>query len=105
MSQLEAQLRRHGFVPEKHRAALFQPPINRRFWLKLGPMLEQTGQSLSNGMAGGVILVEASKESPVRPKGLTIRDRKPMRILEGLAQPDVKPARGQGCIRQVTDDL
>lgn len=94
MGQLEAQLRRHNFVPEKHRGALFQPPSERRFWMKMGPTLERTGQSLSSGPAGGVIMVEASKEAFIRPTGLPIRERRPMRILEGLAQPEVKPARG-----------
>ena len=93
MVQLEAQLRRHGFMPDKHRAALFQPPSDRKFWLKLGPMLEQTGQRLSHGLAGGVIMVEASKEAFIRPKGSAVRERRPMRILEGIAQPEVKPAR------------
>jgi SAM-dependent methyltransferase len=93
MHQLEAQLRRHNFVPERHRGALFQPPSDRRFWMKLGPMFERTGQSLSAGAGGGVILVEASKEAFIRPSGLAIKARRPMRILEGIAQPEAKPAR------------
>ncbi len=93
LGQLEAQLKRHGFVPERHRGALFQPPSERRFWLKIGPMLERTGQRLSTGIAGGVMLVEASKEAFIRPSGLSVRERRPMRILEGIAVPEAKPAR------------
>lgn len=94
LTQLENQLRRHGLVPERHRVALFQPPSDQRFWLKIGAMIERTGQSLTTGIGGGVMLVEASKEAFIRPKGLEVRARHPMRILEGLAQPEVKPARG-----------
>ena len=91
LKQLESQLRRHGFVPERHRGVLFQPPSNRRFWLKLGPFIERNGQRLSSGVAGGVLVVEASKEAFIRPKGIGETARKPMRILEGIAKPEAKP--------------
>ena len=91
LGQLESQLRRHGFIPERHKGALFQPPSDRRFWLKAGPVLERTGQKVSSGIAGGVLLVEASKEVFVRPKGIPASSRRPMRILEGLTQPEAKP--------------
>jgi SAM-dependent methyltransferase len=34
VSQLEAQLKRHGFTPERSQAALFAPPSQGRFWLR-----------------------------------------------------------------------
>jgi SAM-dependent methyltransferase len=92
-SQLEAQLRRHEFLPERHRAALFQPPSERRFWLKTGGIWEGMGRRVSKGLAGGVLIVEASKqlEAPRRP-GLPVAVRRPLRILDGIAQPGVEPA-------------
>ncbi|KMW56091.1 SAM-dependent methyltransferase 2 [Candidatus Rhodobacter oscarellae] len=94
LGQLEAQLRRHGFVPERHRGALFQPPSERKFWLKLGPLIERNGQRLSSGIAGGVLMVEASKEAFIRPSGLVEAARRPMRILEGVTKPAAKPVAG-----------
>lgn len=91
LGQLESQIRRHGFTPERHRGALFQPPSNAKFWLKMGPVIEKTGQKLSSGIAGGVLVVEASKQAYVRPSGLLEAARRPMRILEGLAKPEAKP--------------
>ncbi|MDJ0823880.1 MAG: hypothetical protein QNJ16_00110 [Rhodobacter sp.] len=91
LGQLEAQLKRHAFVPERHVAALFQPPSDRRFWVKTGPFWEKTGRKLSTAWAGGVLLVEASKQVYARPKGLPEAVRKPLRVLEGIGQPGVKP--------------
>jgi SAM-dependent methyltransferase len=92
-SQLEAQLRRHDFLPERHRAALFQPPSEKRFWLKTGNIWEGMGRRVSRGLAGGVLIVEASKqlEAPRKP-GLPVAVRRPLRILDGIAQPGVEPA-------------
>ena len=91
LSQLETQLRRHNFIPERHKGALFQPPSEKRFWLKTGAFIERNGQRLPSGIAGGVLMVEASKEVFVRPTGLPDKARRPMRILEGIAQPEAKP--------------
>jgi SAM-dependent methyltransferase len=92
-SQLEAQLRRHDFVPERHGAALFQPPSEKRFWLRTGGMWEGVGRRVSSGIAGGVLMVEASKQldAPRRP-GLPVAVRRPLRILDGIAQPGAAPA-------------
>ena len=88
LGQLEAQLKRHDFVPERHAAALFAPPSNRRAWLKSAEMVEKLGRKLSSYYAGGVILVEASKQvyQPTRP-GLAERVRRPLRVLDGVPQP------------------
>jgi SAM-dependent methyltransferase len=93
VSQLEAQLRRHEFLPERHGAALFQPPSEKRFWLRTGGVWEGMGRKVPAGIAGGVLIVEASKqlEAPRRP-GLPVAVRRPLRILDGIAQPGAEPA-------------
>ena len=92
LSQLEAQLRAHSFVPERHVAALYQPPSDTNFWLKTGNMWEAVGKRISSRFAGGVLIVEASKQlsAPSQP-GLPEAVRRPLRVLDGLAQPEAKP--------------
>jgi len=91
LTQLENQLKLHGFVPERHVAALFQPPSDRRFWLKTGAFWERMGRRISSHFAGGVLMVEASIEVYARPKGLPEAVRRPLRMLEGLTAPEAKP--------------
>ncbi|MBF9029235.1 methyltransferase domain-containing protein [Rhodobacterales bacterium HKCCE3408] len=88
LGQLETQLKRHDFVPEGHSAALFALPTHKRFWLRSAEMMETAGRKLSSYYAGGVILVEASKQvyAPTKP-GLAERVRRPLRVLEGTPQP------------------
>lgn len=88
LSQLEAQLKRHDFVPERHAAALFSPPSETRFWLQSADLVERMGGKLSSNQGGGVLLVEASKRTlaPMGP-GLAERVRRPLRVLEGSPQP------------------
>lgn len=94
LGQLEAQLERHDFTPERHLAALFSPPSKSRFWLKSASWIERAGRRVSNSLAGGVFMVEASKE-PRTPGGAAVKDRvpSPLRILDGVAAPVPKPAR------------
>lgn len=91
LSQLEGQLKDHGFVPERHIAALYQPPSDRRFWLKTGAFWENTGRRVSLGRGGGVLMVEATKQVYARPRGLPKAAKRPMRILEGIGTPEAKP--------------
>ncbi|RMD95320.1 MAG: methyltransferase domain-containing protein [Alphaproteobacteria bacterium] len=91
LGQLETQLRRHGFLPERHRAALFQPPSSKAFWLRSGGLIERLGQRFSPRFAGGVLMVEVSKQVVARPPGERVRLRHPLRVLEGIAQPEAKP--------------
>lgn len=92
-SQLESQLRYHGLIPEWHMTALYQPPSAKRFWLKTGPMWERLGTRAPVLMAGGVLMVEASKQIPApRRPGLAQRVRQPLKALEGLGRPVPKPA-------------
>ncbi|SFP19203.1 methyltransferase domain-containing protein [Tranquillimonas alkanivorans] len=93
LSQLENQLRRHGFMPQRHVAALFQPPSEKRFWLRTAQVWENAGRRISNHYAGGVLMVEATKQvqAPNRPN-LPERVRRPLTVLDGLGQPEAKPA-------------
>ncbi|MFT4150971.1 MAG: hypothetical protein QM656_12310 [Paracoccaceae bacterium] len=94
LAQLEAQLRRHDFTPERAVAALFAPPSDRRFWLKTADFWERSGQRVMPWLAGGVLMVEASKQvyAPRKP-GLGAVVRRPLRVLEGVAQPIPTPRR------------
>lgn len=90
-SQLEALLRRHRFLPERHAAALYAPPSQRRFWLRTARVWEGLGQKFEPQMMAGVILVEASKQVYARPKsGSAVTVKGTLEALEGLAAP--KPA-------------
>jgi len=91
LGQLEAQLKRHGFAPERHISALYQPPSDHRFWLNAGPVMEKGGRRISRGRAGGVILVEVSKDVRPRTGGIAAAVKRPLRVLEGIATPEAKP--------------
>lgn len=93
LGQLEAQLKRHAFTPERYVTALYMPPSPRRFWLRTSDFWEGTGGRLSSLFRGGVHIVEASKQvyAPTRP-GLGQMVRSPLRILEGATVPG--PAAG-----------
>ena len=85
-SQLETQLRKHQFLPERHFGALYGFPSAKRFWLKSTGFFEKMGRTASGVMAGGVIILEASKRV-YPPKGKVQRNRAPVSILEGVPRP------------------
>jgi len=87
--QLEAQLKAHGFFIERSASVLYQPPTGKRFWLKTGRAWERFGRAIPLALAGGVLLVEASKQvpAPTRP-GLSERVKKPLSVLEGMGLPE-----------------
>lgn len=91
LSQLEAQVKAAGFVPERHVSALFAPPSETKFWMRTSDMFERFGQKMPDLRAGGVIMLEVSKQvfAPTRP-GLAERVRRPLKVLEP-AMPGVKP--------------
>ncbi|MFM2354986.1 MAG: hypothetical protein RLZZ528_722 [Pseudomonadota bacterium] len=93
MGQLEAQLRRHNFTPERQRAALYAPPSEARFRLLTAQMWENMGQKISTALAGGILLLEVSKQvhAPQRP-GLRAAVRRPLKGLEVLPAPRPEPA-------------
>lgn len=68
--QLTQSLRTARFVPTRWKSAVFIPPYPRRFLLRSARAVERTGQYLSPGF-GGVLMVEATKQvySPV-PRAL-----------------------------------
>jgi SAM-dependent methyltransferase len=88
LAQLEAQLKRHHFLPERHRAALFAPPSGKRFWLRWAPAWEKMGRKILTSLAGGVLIVEATKQihAPTRP-GLPDAIKRPLGVLEGMRAP------------------
>ena len=92
LSQLEAQLRLHRFVTERTLSTLYQPPSRRKLWRKSAGFFERIGHNLPVVAAGGVLMVEVSKQmaAPTRP-GLTEAVKKPLKALEGMAKPQPKP--------------
>jgi SAM-dependent methyltransferase len=95
LGQLEAQLRRHGFVIERAVSTLYQPPSTRRAWLRLAGLLETAGRHLPVFAAGGVLMVEVGKQvnAPHRP-GLPAALRRPLRILDAMPQPAARGGAG-----------
>jgi SAM-dependent methyltransferase len=91
VGQLEAQLKRHQFLPERHMGALYQIPSPKRMWMKSGPVLERIGEHMPAVIAGGAVMVEASK-LVYPPKGKVERKRRSVNVLEGLGTPVVEPA-------------
>ena len=92
IGQFEAQLKRHGFVPERHTSALYQPPSNRQFWRKMAGVCERLGRK-APVMAGGVLMVEVVKQGqPKQKSGLKNAVKAPLDVLDGLIQPKPKPA-------------
>ncbi|NNF24100.1 MAG: methyltransferase domain-containing protein [Rhodobacteraceae bacterium] len=91
--QLEAQLRSHGLIPERHMAALYQPPSDKPIWMQTAGLWERLGRRISTRLAGGVLLVEVSKQVPApKNRGLSAAVRKPLTVLDGLGKPSPKPA-------------
>lgn len=94
LGQLEAQLRAHGLTPERHLSALYQPPSDRKMWRKSAVVLEKIGKRLPVFMAGGVLIVEVSKQIPQpRRPGLGEAVKRPLRVLDGLTTPAPETAR------------
>ena len=81
--QLAALLRETLFSPERFGEALYVPPFERRFFLRLAPAFERTGKRMSLPGAG-VHLVEATKQlyRPVMLRG---------RVLNRAAIPRLEP--------------
>jgi len=96
LRQMNAMLGQHRFLPERHMAALFSPPSQKRFWLKIAPIWERAGRALNANAAGGVLLVEAKKQvfAP-KPRGLTQAVKRPLEVLEGIARPKPESVSGR----------
>jgi len=92
LGQLDTQLRKQRFVIERSLSTLYQPPSHGRFWRKSARLMERIGHNIPIIAAGGVLIVEVSKQMavPTRP-GLTEAVRRPLRTLEGMTKPKPKP--------------
>ena len=92
LGQLEAQVKQHGFVPERHLTTLYQPPSAKRVWRKTAPVFERIGSQMPVGMAGGAIMLEVSKQVYAQ-RGTATKDKVKSRLkaLDGIARPVPKP--------------
>jgi SAM-dependent methyltransferase len=95
LRQLEAQLHRHQFLPERHCGALYQFPSHKRIWMKSAPLFERLGKFAPGIVPGGVLMVEASKRV-WPPKGKVRRTNAPsvLPVWEGTP----KPVAGRGTL-------
>jgi SAM-dependent methyltransferase len=86
--QLDAQLRKHQFLPERHAGALYQMPSGKRMWMKSGGIFERVGRNVPTIMASGAFMVEATK-LVYPPKGRVARKRTlaPLGVLEPRPKP------------------
>lgn len=92
LGQLEAMLAAIGLRPARHVAALFHPPSDKRFWLRTSAFWERIGRRVSHRFAGGVLIVEVTKQVPAPPRnGLPEAIRRPLRVLDGITAPEPKP--------------
>jgi len=92
LGQLEAMLAAMGLTPKRRAAALFHPPSPKRFWLRTSPFWEKLGRRVPKRFAGGVLVIEVTKQVPAPPRtGLPEAFRRPLRVLDGIATPEPKP--------------
>jgi len=95
--QIATLLRDHGFQMLDNRSALFFPPRNTRRWLRWAMWLERIGQRMARLRGGGVLVVRARRAESSPGNGLAIKNRRPLRILDGVAQPaGTRPAWREG---------
>ncbi len=93
LRQIDSLLREHGFEVQETSSALFFPPRDRNSWLRWAMMLESMGQRLPRYHAGGVLLVEATRIADAPgASGLSVRERKPLRILDPVRPTATRPA-------------
>ncbi len=88
--QLDMQLKKHQFLPERHVGALYQFPSQKRLWMNSAGVFERVGRNVPTMMAGGAFMVEATK-LVYPPKGKVQRSPRTMNVLEGVRAPNAKP--------------
>lgn len=95
--QLEKTLAGHDFTVERAEAALWLPPSHKRFWLRMGPMIEGVGRRLDAQRLAGLAIVEVTRLVFITPRsGAKEAARVPLRVLDGLRPaPSPKPAAGR----------
>ena len=88
ISQLETQLRKHQFLPERQLGALYQFPSDRKVLMKSARLFEGMGRLMPGAIAGGAFILEASKRV-YPPKGKVQRraQRRGIPVLEGITKP------------------
>ncbi|MDW4499814.1 hypothetical protein R5H30_17610 [Sulfitobacter sp. D35] len=86
--QLDSQLRKHQFLPERHLGALYQFPSAKRVWMKSAAAWENIGRRMPTMIAGGAFMVEATK-LVYPPKGRIAKAHKPSPV--GVLEPSAKP--------------
>jgi SAM-dependent methyltransferase len=86
--QLETQLHKHQFLPERHLGALYQVPSGKKLWMKSGPALERIGRRMPTFIASGAFMVEATK-LVYPPKGKVLPNRAVKAV--GVLNPAAKP--------------
>ncbi len=88
-SQLESQLRAHDFDIGTVRATLYQPPSHHPVWRRMAGVLESAGHAIPMLAGGGVLIVEACKQSAAATgPGLRVRRRETV----FAPMPDAVPA-------------
>lgn len=92
LGQLDTQLRKHQFLPERHLGALYQMPSRRRVLMKSAALFERVGRYVPTMVAGGAFMVEATK-LVYPPKGQAKLARKRISVLGALKEPAVGSAR------------
>jgi len=99
LGQLETQLRKHQFLPERQLGALYLLPSTRRTFRRAGPLFEKVGRHMPTIMAGGAFMVEVTK-LVYPPKGKVARTpaRRSIRVLEGVGA--VTPSAVQAVLPQ-----
>ncbi|NBB96830.1 MAG: methyltransferase domain-containing protein [Alphaproteobacteria bacterium] len=85
--QIASLLRDHGFQICDNGGALYFPPRHSARWLRWAMWLERLGQRMVRLRAGGVLIVRARRAEDTPSNGLAIKDKRPLRILDGVAQP------------------
>lgn len=92
LGQLEKQLRATGLIPVKTLSTLYQPPSSRKVWRRFASTMEGIGRHIPVFAAGGVLMVEVTKQVP-QPKrpGLADAVKRPLRVLDGIGGPVVAP--------------
>lgn len=91
-SQLDTQLRKHQFLPERHVGALYQIPSSQRLFMKSAGLFERVGRHMPTMIAGGAFMVEATKlVYPPKGKVERSRARRAIEAFEGVGQSAPKP--------------
>lgn len=95
-AQLDAQLADHGFSIERHGAALYFPPSQRRFWLNAAGLIERAGRRLDAQRIAGALIVEAVKRVAAPRSGLRERATAPLEALGAIIRPRPRPVATRG---------